>query len=122
MVADRVRGAGTMLAAGLFILATGCSGSAATAPRAAPPAATTARVTAAGFPADFVGDLPGVGTMDVVAVYSATDGHLIRTLTVPMPGGGPGDPRLSPDGRTRFRAIHPGTSCCTSATSAPAAS
>ena len=38
--------------------------------------------------------------MAVVAVYSAADGHLIRTLTVPMPGGGLGDPRLSPDGRT----------------------
>ena len=36
----------------------------------------------------------------MVAVYSATDGRLIRTLTVPMPGGGPGGPRLSPDGRT----------------------
>jgi hypothetical protein len=100
MIADRVRGAGAMLAAGLFILATGCSGPAATAPRVAPPAATTARATAAGFPADFVGDSPGVGTMDVVAVYSAADGHLIRTLTVPMPGGGPGTPRLSPDGHT----------------------
>ena len=100
MIAGRVRGPGAMLAAGLFLLATGCSGPAATAPRGVPPATTTAGVTAAGFPADFVGVSPGVGTMDVVAVYSATDGHLIRTLTVPMPGGGPGDPRLSPDGRT----------------------
>ncbi len=100
MIAGRVRGPGAMLAAGLFLLATGCSGPAATAPRGVPPATTTAGVTAAGFPAGFVGVSPGVGTMDVVAVYSATDGHLIRTLTVPMPGGGPGDPRLSPDGRT----------------------
>jgi WD40-like Beta Propeller Repeat len=100
VVADRVRGADAMLAAGLFLLAAGCSGPAAAAPRAAPAAATTAGVAAAGFPADFVGDSPGAGTMDVVAVYSATDGHLIRTLTVPMPGGGPGIPRLSPDGRT----------------------
>jgi hypothetical protein len=89
-----------MLAAGLFLMATGCSGSTAAAPRAAPPATTTTSVTAAGFPADFAGDSPGAGTMDVVAVYSAADGHLIRNLTVPMPGGGPGTPRLSPDGRT----------------------
>ena len=106
MVAGRVRAAGAMLAAGLFLLATGCSGSTATAPRAAPaatvvtarPAATS--VAAAGFPADFIGDSWSVGTMDVVAVYSTTDGHLIRKLTVPMPGGGPGGPLLSPDGRT----------------------
>lgn len=95
MVAGRVRAAGAVLAAGLFLMATGCSGSMAVAPRAAP----TTRVTAAGFPTDFVGVSPGVGTMDVVAVYSATDGHLIRKLTVPMPGGGPGTPLLSPDGR-----------------------
>ena len=100
MIAGRVRGPGVMLAAGLFLLATGCSGPAATAPRGVPPATTTAGVTAAGFPADFVGVSSGVGTMDVVAVYSATNGHLIRTLTMPMPGGGPGTPRLSPDGRT----------------------
>ena len=102
MVAGRVRAAGAMLAAGLFLLSTGCSGSTATAP---PPATVmtatpaTAGVTAAGFPADFVGDSWSVGTMDVVAVYSATDGHLIRKLTVPAPGGGPGGPLLSPDGR-----------------------
>jgi len=99
-------------------MATGCSGSTA-APRAARPATaaatattaasqvtaaanattapTAATATAAGFPADFAGVSPDFGT---VAVYSATDGHLIRTLTVPMPGGGPGTPRLSPDGRT----------------------
>jgi hypothetical protein len=86
MVAGRVRAAGAVLAAGLFLMATGCSGSTAAAPRAAPPAAATTRVTAAGFPADFVGVSSGVGTMDVVAVYSAADGHLIRKLTVPMPG------------------------------------
>jgi hypothetical protein len=56
-------------------------------------------VTAAGFPADFTGDSWSVGSSDVVAVYSAADGDLIRKLTVPMPGGGPGGPRLSPDGR-----------------------
>jgi hypothetical protein len=106
MVAGRVRAPGVLLAAGLFLMATGCSGPAATAPRAAPPATATATtaattgVTAAGFPADFTGDSWSVGTSDVVAVYSATDGHLIRKLTVPMPGGGPGGPRLSPDGRT----------------------
>jgi len=100
MVAGRVRAAGAVLAAGLFLMATGCGGSAAVAPHAAPPAATATTatsVTAAGFPADFAGVSPDFGT---VAVYSATDGHLIRTLTVPMPGGGPGTPRLSPDGRT----------------------
>jgi WD40-like Beta Propeller Repeat len=110
MVAGRVRAPGVLLAAGLFLMATGCSGSAATAPRAAPPAtaaapvtattAATTGVTAAGFPADFTGDSWSVGSSDVVAVYSAADGHLIRKLTVPMPGGGPGGPRLSPDGRT----------------------
>jgi len=109
MVAGRVRVPGVLLAAGLFLMATGCSGSAATAPRAAPPAAAapvtatttaTTGVTAAGFPADFTGDSWSVGSSDVVAVYSAADGHLIRKLTVPMPGGGPGGPRLSPDGRT----------------------
>lgn len=103
MVAGRVRAAGAVLAAGLFLMATGCSASTAAAPRAAPPAAATTTatsVTAAGFPADFVGVSSGVGTMDVVAVYSATDGHLIRKLTVPMPGGGPDTPLLSPDGRT----------------------
>ena len=112
MVAGGVRAAGAMLAGGLFLLATGCSGSTATTPRTAPaataatPAAVmtttpaTTGVTAAGFPADFIGVSPCCGTSDVVAVYSATDGHLIRTLTVPMPGGGPGSPQLSPDGRT----------------------
>jgi hypothetical protein len=61
----------------------------------------TSGVTAAGFPADFIGvSWATTPVMAVVAVYSAADGHLIRTLTVPMPGGGPGDPRLSPDGRT----------------------
>jgi hypothetical protein len=61
----------------------------------------TAGVTDAGFPADFTGvSWATTATMAVVAVYSATDGHLIRKLTVPMPGGGLGDPRLSPDGRT----------------------
>jgi len=113
MVAGRVRAAGAMLAGGLFLLAMGCSGSTATAPRAAPPATAaapatvmtstpaTAGVTAAGFPADFIGvSWATTATMAVVAVYSTADGHLIRTLTVPMPGGGLGDPRLSPDGRT----------------------
>jgi hypothetical protein len=112
MVAGPVRAAGAMLAAGLFLMATGCGGSAATAPRAAPPATAatpvavmpttpaTTGLTAAGFPADFIGDSWSAGTTDVVAVYSTADGHLIRTLTVPMPGGGPGGPRLSPDGRT----------------------
>jgi hypothetical protein len=92
-----------MLAAGLFLMATGCGGPAATAPHPPPvvpalPATTGA--AAAGFPADFVGVSPGIGTTDVVAVYSAADGRLIRALTVPLPGGGPGTPRLSPDGRT----------------------
>jgi WD40-like Beta Propeller Repeat len=112
MVAGRVRAAGAMLAGGLFLMAGGCSGSTATAPRAAPPATAapvtvmtstpaTSGVTAAGFPADFIGvSWATTPVMAVVAVYSAADGHLIRTLTVPMPGGGPGDPRLSPDGRT----------------------
>ena len=124
MVAVRVRAAGAMLASGLFLIATGCSGSTATAPRAAPPAtapppATAAPVTAAtpvtvmtttpaatgvtaaGFPADFIGvSWATTPVVAVVAVYSAADGHLIRKLTVPMPGGGLGDPRLSPDGRT----------------------
>ena len=112
MVAGRVRAAGATLAAGLFLIAAGCSGSAATAPRAAPPATATTPVTAvtttpattgvtaAGFAADFIGVSWGGGTGDVVAVYSATDGHLIRKLTVPMPGGGPFSPRLSRDGRT----------------------
>ena len=113
MVAVRVRAAGAMLAGGLFLIATGCSGSTATAPRAAPPATAatpvtvmtttpaTAGVTAAGFPADFIGvSWATTPVVAVVAVYSAADGHLIRKLTVPMPGGGLGDPRLSPDGRT----------------------
>ncbi len=107
MVAVRVRAAGAMLAGGLFLLATGCSGSTATAPRSAPPATVmttmpaTTSVTAAGFPADFIGvSWATTPVMAVEAVYSATDGHLIRKLTVPMPGGGLGDPRLSPDGRT----------------------
>jgi hypothetical protein len=106
MVAGRVRAPGVLLAAGLFLMATGGSGPAATAPRAAPPATATATtaattgVTAAGFPADFTGDSWSVGSSDVVAVYSAADGHLIMKLTVPLPGGGPGGPRLSPDGRT----------------------
>jgi hypothetical protein len=108
MVAGRVRAAGAMLAAGLFLMATGCGGLAATAPRAARAATATVTATtrataggtAAGFPADFIGDSWAVGSSDVVAVYSAADGHLIRKLTVPMPGGGPGEPRLSPDGRT----------------------
>jgi hypothetical protein len=110
MVAGRVRAAGAMLAAGLFLMATGCGGSAATAPRAAPPATApvtvmnstpaTAGVTA-GFPADFIGvSWATTPVMAVAAVYSAADGHLIRNLTVPMPGGGLGDLRLSPDGRT----------------------
>ena len=61
----------------------------------------TTSVTAAGFPADFIGvSWATTPVMAVEAVYSATDGHLIRKLTVPMPGGGLGDPRLSPDGRT----------------------
>ncbi len=107
MVAGRARAAGVMLAAGLFLLSTGCGGSTATAPRAAPPATvmTTApaatSVTAAGFPADFVGvSSAATAVMAVVAVYSAADGRLIRTLTVPLAGGGPGGPLLSPDGRT----------------------
>jgi hypothetical protein len=112
MVAGRARATGAMLAAGLFLITTGCGGSTATAPRAAPPGTATTPatatttmpattgVTAAGFPADFIADSWSVGSGDVVAVYSATDGHLIRKLTVPMPGGGPGTPRLSPDGRT----------------------
>ena len=108
MVAGRVRAAGAMLAAGLFLIATGCSGSTAAAPPAATAPVTgmattpaTAGVTDAGFPADFTGvSWATTATMAVVAVYSATDGHLIRKLTVPMPGGGLGDPRLSPDGRT----------------------
>ena len=108
MIAGRVRAAGAMLAAGLLLMATGCSGPAATAPRAATAtvpvtAATpaTAGGTAAGFPADFIGvSSAATAVMAVVAVYSAADGHLIRTLTVPMPGGGPGGPQLSPDGRT----------------------
>ena len=104
MVAVRVRAAGAMLAGGLFLMATGCGGS-----TAAPPAATapvtptpaTAGVTAADFPADFIGVSPAsTASTAVVAVYSATDGHLIRKLTVPMPGGGMGYPRLSPDGHT----------------------
>jgi hypothetical protein len=111
MVAGRIRAAGAMLAAGLFLMATGCGGSTAAVPRAAPPATATAPVaattatpattgvTAAGFPADFIGVSPCCGTSDVVAVYSATDGHLIRKLTVPMPGGGPLAP-MSADGRT----------------------
>jgi hypothetical protein len=81
-----------MLAASLFLLAAGCSGPAAKVPRPGPPPTAPA----ADFPADFV----AVGADGVVAVYSAADGALIRTLTVPMPGGGPGGPRLSPDGRT----------------------
>jgi hypothetical protein len=44
-------------------------------------------VTAAGFPADFTGDSWALAVMAVVAVYSAADGT-VRTLTVPMPGGG----------------------------------
>jgi hypothetical protein len=80
-----------MLAAGLVLLAAGCS-PAATLPRPGPPPTAPA----ADFPADFV----AVGADGVVAVYSAADSALIRTLTVPMPGGGPGAPQLSPDGRT----------------------
>lgn len=110
MVAVRVRAAGAMLAAGLSLMGTGCSGSTGTVPRAAPPATpvtvttttpATTGTTAAGFPADFVGVSPATtATTAVVAVYSAADARLIRKLTVPMPGGGLGDPQLSPDGRT----------------------
>jgi len=113
MVAGGVRAAWAMLAAGLFLIATGCSGSTATSPRAAPPATMTTPVTvmtatpaargvaAAGFPADFIGvSWATTAVTAVVAVYSAADGHLIRKLTVPLPGGGVGAPRLSPDGRT----------------------
>jgi hypothetical protein len=80
MVAVRVRAAGAMLAAGLFLLATGCSGSTATAPRAVPPATaappvsvmtTTPATAGVTVPADFVGVSPCCGTSDVVAVYSA---------------------------------------------------
>ncbi len=104
MVAGRVRPAGAMLAAGLFLLAAGCSGPAAKIPRPGPPpsAGGTAgfpAVPPAGFPADFVG-VSSLGADGVVAVYSATNGRLIRKLTVPMPGGGPGGPQLSADGRT----------------------
>jgi hypothetical protein len=88
-------------------MATGCGGSTVTAAPATPAAAAAATgiaaatgVTVAGFPADFLGVSPCCGTSDVVAVYSATNAHLIRELTVPMPGGGPGRPLLSPDGRT----------------------
>jgi hypothetical protein len=105
MGADRVRAAGAMLAAGLFVTATGCSGSTVTAARSAPPATATtttevSAASAASFPADFIADSWAVGSSDVVAVYSAANGRLIRKLTVPMPGGGPGAPQLSPDGRT----------------------
>jgi hypothetical protein len=104
MVADRVRAAGATLAAGLFLMATGCGGSAATGPSATPVAAATTTpattaVAVAGFPADFIGVSPCCGTSDVLAVYSATDGHLVRKLTVTMPGGGPLAP-MSTDGRT----------------------
>jgi hypothetical protein len=82
-----------MLAGGLFLMAAGCSG---------PTGATAASVvTGAGFPADFIGVAPATtASTAVMAVYSAASGHLIRTLTVPMPGGGVGVPQLSPDGRT----------------------
>jgi hypothetical protein len=61
-------------------------------------APATTGVTAGGFPAEFI----GVSRADtpIMAVYSATDGHLIRKLTLPLPGGGLRDLRLSPDGRT----------------------
>jgi hypothetical protein len=55
-------------------------------------------MAAAGFPAEFIG--VSRATTPIMAVYSATDGHLIRKLTGPMPGGGLRDLRLSPDGRT----------------------
>jgi hypothetical protein len=100
MVAGRARAGGAVLAAGLFLLAAGCS-AAAPVPRPGPPPTAPA----ADFPADFVA-VSGAG---VVAVYSAADGHLIRTLTVPMPGGGPGGPQLSPDGRTVIFARGTGT-------------
>ena len=104
MIAGRVRAAGAMLAAGSFLMATGCSGPAATATTPATATATTpatAGGTGAGFPADFIGvSSAATAVMAVVAVYSAADGRLIRKLTVPMPGGGPGGPRLSRDGRT----------------------
>lgn len=107
MVAVRVRAAAAMLAAGSFLMATGCSGSAGTVPPSAAPvtvmttAPATTGMTAAGFPAAFVGvSWAATATAAVAAVYSAADGHLIRKLTVPMPGGGLGIPRLSPDGRT----------------------
>jgi hypothetical protein len=99
MAAGRARAAGAMLAAGLFLMATGCGSPAATASPAAP--AAPAGAAAAGFPAEFIGVSWATSPVSaVVAVYSATGGHLIRKLTVPMPGGGMGDPRLSPDGRT----------------------
>jgi hypothetical protein len=107
MVAGRVRAAGAMLAAGLFLMATGCGSPAGLASPAAPTAtasataAATAGAAAAGFPADFIGvSWATTPVLSVVAVYSATDGHLIRKLTVPAPGGGMGAPWLSPDGRT----------------------
>jgi WD40-like Beta Propeller Repeat len=93
MVAGGVR-VGRVLAAGLFLLAAGCS-PAATVPRPGPPPTAPT----AGFPADFIG-ISSLGGDGVVAVYSAVGGSLIRTLTAPMPGGGPGGPQLSPDGRT----------------------
>ena len=102
MVAVRVRAAGAMLAGGLFLIATGCSGSTATAPRAAPPATAatsvtvmtttpaTTGVTAAGFPADFINTVPFRGGREQVLV--------------PMTGTGdnaiiPGGPSYSADGR-----------------------
>lgn len=111
MAAVRIRAAGAMLAAGLFLTATACSGSTATPATNATPATpattviatapATTDVTAAGFPADFIGvSWATTATSATISVSSATDGHLIKKLTVPMAGGGLGDPRLSPDGRT----------------------
>lgn len=126
MAAGRVRAAGVALAVGLFLAATGCSGSTVTtsAPPASAPAtsvsATTAAaagVSAAGFPASFIGVSSCCGTSDVLAVYSATDAHLIRQLTVPMPGGGPLAP-MSRNGRTLIFARGQG-SCATTIDTVP---
>ena len=86
MVAGRVRAAGVMLAAGLFLLAAGCSGPAAKIPRlgSPPTAGGTAGIPAvppAGFPAASSAPSRPSAPTAWSAVYSAANGHLIRKRT-----------------------------------------
>jgi hypothetical protein len=59
---------------------------------------TQPATAAARFPATFIGITPGATTR--LAVYSSADGHRLKFLTTPQPGGGVSAPVLSARGRT----------------------